>query len=178
MNLGAGIVLLEQQAILRQSTLEVTDSLVVERETEMILAGRRLNDNMALYVAGQITKLMASKRIHVNGARALVLGVTFKENCPDIRNSKVVDVVRELQKNGADVEIYDPWADNAELKHEYGLRVIRSLQPRRYDVAVVAVAHKAFRELGAEGVRKLCKKSHVLYDIKQVFPAAHVDGRL
>jgi UDP-N-acetyl-D-glucosamine/UDP-N-acetyl-D-galactosamine dehydrogenase len=145
---------------------------------EMILAGRRLNDNMALYVADQIAKLMASKRIHVNGSRALVLGITFKENCPDIRNSKVVDVVRELQKNGADVDIYDPWADNAELKHEYGLKVIRNLQSRCYDVAVVAVAHKEFRELGAEGVRKLCKKSHVLYDIKQVFPASLVDGRL
>jgi UDP-N-acetyl-D-glucosamine/UDP-N-acetyl-D-galactosamine dehydrogenase len=145
---------------------------------EMILAGRRLNDNMALYVADQITKLMASKRIHVNGSHALILGVTFKENCPDIRNSKVVDVVRELQKNGARVDIYDPWADNAELKHEYGLRVIRDLQPRRYDAAVVAVAHKEFREMGADGVRKLCKKAHVLYDIKQVFPASQVDGRL
>ena len=145
---------------------------------EMILAGRRLNDNMALYVADQITKLMASKRIHVKGSRALVLGITFKENCPDIRNSKVVDVVRELQKNGAEVDIYDPWADNAELKHEYGLRVIRDLKPRRYDVAVVAVAHKAFRELGVEGLRKLCKKTHVVYDIKQVYPASQVDGRL
>ena len=145
---------------------------------EMILAGRRLNDNMALYVADQITKLMASKRIHVKGSRALMMGITFKENCPDIRNSKVVDVVRELQKHGAEVDIYDPWADNAELKHEYGLRVIRDLKPRRYDVAVVAVAHKAFRELGAEGLRKLCKKTHVLYDIKQVYPASQVDGRL
>ena len=145
---------------------------------EMILAGRRLNDNMALYVADQISKLMASKRIHVNGARALVLGITFKENCPDIRNSKVVDVVRELQKNGASVDIYDPWADGAEVKHEYGLKMTRTLEPRRYDVAVVAVAHKEFRELGAEGVRKLCKKGHVLYDIKHVFPASQVDGRL
>jgi len=145
---------------------------------EMILAGRRLNDNMALYVADQITKLMASKRIHVKGSRALVMGITFKENCPDIRNSKVVDVVRELQKHGAEVDIYDPWADNAELKHEYGLRVIRDLKPRRYDVAVVAVAHKAFRELGVEGLRKLCKKTHVVYDIKQVYPASQVDGRL
>jgi UDP-N-acetyl-D-glucosamine/UDP-N-acetyl-D-galactosamine dehydrogenase len=145
---------------------------------EMILAGRRLNDNMALYVADQITKLMVSKRIHVNGCRALVLGVTFKENCPDIRNSKVVDVVRELKKNGAEVDIYDPWADNAELKHEYGLRVTRELRPRTYDAAVVAVAHREFREMGTEGVRKLCKKSHVLYDIKQVFPASEVDGRL
>jgi UDP-N-acetyl-D-galactosamine dehydrogenase len=145
---------------------------------EMILAGRRLNDNMALYVADQITKLMASKRIHVNGSRALVLGVTFKENCPDIRNSKVVDVVRELQKSGAQVDIYDPWADNAELKHEYGLKVIRDLKPRTYDVVVVAVAHKEFRELGVEGLRKLCKKAHVVYDIKLVFPASEVDGRL
>jgi UDP-N-acetyl-D-galactosamine dehydrogenase len=145
---------------------------------EMILAGRRLNDNMALYVADQITKLMASKRIHVKGSRALIMGITFKENCPDIRNSKVVDVVRELQKHGAEVDIYDPWADNAELKHEYGLRVIRDLKPRRYDVAVVAVAHKAFRELGVEGLRKLCKKTHVVYDIKQVYPASQVDGRL
>src|SRR5580693_2068278 len=141
---------------------------------EMILAGRRLNDNMALYVADQITKLMASKRIHVKGSRALMLGITFKENCPDIRNSKVVDVMRELQKHGAEVDIYDPWADNAELKHEYGLRVIRDLKPRRYDVAVVAVAHKAFRELGVEGLRKLCKKTHVVYDIKQVYPASQV----
>ena len=145
---------------------------------EMILAGRRLNDNMALYVADQITKLMASKRIHVNGSRALMLGITFKENCPDIRNSKVVDVVRELQKSGAQVDIYDPWADNAELKHEYGLKVIRELKPRTYDVVVVAVAHKEFRELGVEGLRKLCKKAHVVYDIKLVFPASEVDGRL
>src|ERR1700758_3189564 len=127
---------------------------------EMILAGRRLNDNMALYVADQITKLMASKRIHINGARVLVLGATFKENCPDIRNSKVVDVVRELAKNGAEVDIYDPWADNAELKHEYGLRLTRTLQPKRYDAAVVAVAHKEFRELGVRGGRRLLRKPH------------------
>jgi len=131
-----------------------------------------------LYVAGQITKLMNTKRIHVNGARVLVLGITFKENCPDIRNSKVVDVVKELQKNGAIVDIYDPWAENSEVKHEYGLKVTKSLESRKYDAAVVAVAHKEFRELGADGVRKLCKKAHVLYDIKHVFPAAQVDGRL
>src|SRR5246127_601243 len=145
---------------------------------EMILAGRRLNDNMALYVADQIAKLMSSKRIHVNGSRTLVLGVTFKENCPDIRNSKVADVVKELQKHGAAVDIYDPWADGAEVKHEYGLKIIRDLKPRSYDVAVIAVAHRQFRELGARGVRRLCKKKHVLYDVKQVFPAAAVDGRL
>ena len=145
---------------------------------EMILAGRRLNDNMALHVAGQITRLMASKRIHVKGARVLVLGITFKENCPDIRNSKVADVVRELDKQGALVEVYDPWASAAECRHEYGLAPVRELKPGRYDAAVVAVAHRQFRELGARGVRRLCRRRHVLYDIKHVFSAAAVDGRL
>ncbi|MGH8259866.1 MAG: Vi polysaccharide biosynthesis UDP-N-acetylglucosamine C-6 dehydrogenase TviB [Steroidobacteraceae bacterium] len=145
---------------------------------EMILAGRRLNDNMSLYVAGEIVKLMTRKRIHVNGARALVLGVTFKENCPDIRNSKVVDVVRELQKYGARVDVHDPWADSGECRHEYGLRLTRSLGRSAYDLAVMAVAHDEFRELGAGGVRRLCRKNHVLYDIKHVFGAAEVDGRL
>jgi UDP-N-acetyl-D-glucosamine/UDP-N-acetyl-D-galactosamine dehydrogenase len=145
---------------------------------EMILAGRRLNDNMALYVASQIMQRMAAKRIHVKGARVLMLGITFKENCPDIRNSKVVDVVRELAKHGARVDIYDPWADAAEFRHEYGLKLTHALKPRHYDVAVMAVAHREFRELGVRGVRRVLRKSHVLYDIKHLFPAAEVDGRL
>lgn len=145
---------------------------------EMILAGRRVNDNMGLYVAGEIIKLMTEKRIHIKGARTLMLGMTFKENCPDIRNSKVIDVVRELEKYGAVVEIYDPWADGQECRHEYGVRPIKTLAPKRYDVAVVAVAHREFRDMGAEGVRRLCRKNHVLYDIKHVFRAAAVDGRL
>ena len=145
---------------------------------EMILAGRRLNDNMPIYVAGEIVKLMTLKRIQVNGARTLVLGVTFKENCPDIRNSKVIDVVKELEKYGAHVDVYDPWADPAECRHEYGLRLTRTLKPHGYDAAVVAVAHREFRELGAAQVHKLCRKSHIIYDIKHVFPAADVDGRL
>jgi len=145
---------------------------------EMILAGRRLNDNMALHVAEQILRLMAAKRIHVKGARVLVLGITFKENCPDIRNSKVAEVVRELRKQGAEVEVYDPWANAAECRHEYGLVPVRELKANRYDAAVVAVAHREFRELGARGVRRLCRRKHVLYDIKHVFPAAAVDGRL
>ena len=145
---------------------------------EMILAGRRLNDNMGIYVAGEIARLMNGKRIHLNGARALVLGMTFKENCPDIRNSKVVDVVHELQKFGATVDVYDPWADGAECQREYGLRPIRKLQAKRYDVAVVAVGHSQFKEIGAAGVRRLCRKNHVLYDVKHVFAANEVDGRL
>jgi UDP-N-acetyl-D-glucosamine/UDP-N-acetyl-D-galactosamine dehydrogenase len=145
---------------------------------EMILAGRRLNDNMALYVAARITQLMAARRIHVKGARVLVLGITFKENCPDIRNSKVVDVIRELEKQGARVDVYDPWADAAQCRHEYGLKLIRTLRPARYDAVVLAVAHRQFRELGARRVRRLGRRRHVLYDIKHLFPAAAVDARL
>jgi UDP-N-acetyl-D-galactosamine dehydrogenase len=145
---------------------------------EMILAGRRLNDNMALHVAEQLMRLMAAKRIHVKGARVLVLGITFKENCPDIRNSKVADVVRELRKQGARVEVYDPWASAAECRHEYGFAPVQRLKANRYDAVVVAVAHRQFRELGARGVRRLCRARHVLYDIKHVLPATAVDGRL
>jgi UDP-N-acetyl-D-galactosamine dehydrogenase len=145
---------------------------------EMILAGRRLNDNMPIYVAGEIVKLMTRQRIHINGSRTLVLGLTFKENCPDVRNSKVVDVIRELQKYGATVDTYDPWANPAECKREYGFRPLTSLQRNGYDVAILAVAHREFRELGAAGVRGLCRKHHVLYDIKHVFKADEVDGRL
>ncbi len=145
---------------------------------EMILAGRRLNDNMATYVAGEVLKLMTQKRIHMKGARILMLGMTFKENCPDIRNSKVIDVVKELQKFGATVDVYDPWASPAECKHEYGVRPVRDLRKGRYDATVLAVAHREFRELGSAGVRRLGKKNHVLYDIKHVFPANETDGRL
>ena len=145
---------------------------------EMILAGRRLNDNMALYVAARIMQLMAARRVHIKGARVLMLGITFKENCPDIRNSKVVDVVRELEKHGARVDVYDPWADAAQCRHEYGLRLTRALKPKAYDAVVVAVAHRQFRELGARRVRRLGRSRHVLYDIKHLFPASAVDARL
>jgi UDP-N-acetyl-D-galactosamine dehydrogenase len=123
---------------------------------------------------------MSNKRIHVKGSRVLVLGVTFKENCPDIRNSKVIDVVRELQKYGATVDIHDPWADSSECKHEYGMRLTRDALENKgaYDAIVLAVAHGAFRELGAEGIRRLGKKNHVMYDIKHVFRADETDGRL
>ena len=145
---------------------------------EMILAGRRLNDNMPIYVVTDIVKLMNRKRIHTNGARALVLGITFKENCPDVRNSKAVDVVRELRKYGAQVDVHDPWADRRECLREYGLRPVSRLRPKHYDLVVLAVAHDQFRKLGAAAIRKLCRKNHVLYDIKHAFPAAEVDARL
>jgi UDP-N-acetyl-D-glucosamine/UDP-N-acetyl-D-galactosamine dehydrogenase len=145
---------------------------------EMILAGRRLNDSMANYVAGQIVKLMATKGILANGSRILVLGLTFKENCPDLRNSKVADVVKELQRFGARVDVYDPWIDRAEAEHEYGIRPVKRVSPGVYDAAVLAVGHKEFRDQGVANVRRACKKNHVVYDVKYVFPSDQVDGRL
>ena len=145
---------------------------------EMILAGRRLNDNMGLYVASEVLRLMTGRRIHIKGSRILVLGLAFKENCPDLRNSKVVDVIRELQKYGAKVDVHDPWVNGREARHEYGLSPVRTLRKGYYDAAVLAVPHREFLELGAAAVRRLCRRNHVLYDIKYAFPAAQVDGRL
>jgi UDP-N-acetyl-D-galactosamine dehydrogenase len=145
---------------------------------EMILAGRRINDNMALYVAERVAQLMIKKRIHVKGSRILMMGLTFKENCPDVRNSKVADVVRELQKYGAKVDVYDPWVDHAEAEHEYGIKPIRKLAKGKYDAVVLAVAHKEFRDMGVAAIRSFARKPHVLYDIKYVFDASDVDGRL
>jgi len=145
---------------------------------EMILAGRRLNDSMSNYVAGQVTKLMSSRKIMVKGSRILVLGLTFKENCPDLRNSKVANVVSELKQYGAKVDVYDPWIDRDEAEHEYGIRPIARVRDGVYDAVVVAVGHKEFREQGIGAVRKACKKNHVVYDIKYVFNAADTDGRL
>jgi UDP-N-acetyl-D-glucosamine/UDP-N-acetyl-D-galactosamine dehydrogenase len=145
---------------------------------EMILAGRRLNDNMALYVAGEVLKLMTSRRLHVKGARILVLGLTFKENCPDLRNSKVIDIIRELEKYGATVDVYDPWIDVREARHEYGVKPLRALGKTKYDAAVLAVAHQQFKDMGIRAIRRLCKPTGVVYDIKQLFPRSQVDGRL
>jgi UDP-N-acetyl-D-galactosamine dehydrogenase len=145
---------------------------------EMILAGRRLNDTMGLYVAVEVVKLMAARRIHIKGARVLVLGLTFKENCPDIRNSKVVDLIRELEKYGALVQVYDPWVKPAAARHEYGIKSIRSLRRGSYDAAIVAVGHNEFKAMGAAAIRQLCRRNHVLYDIKYAFPANQVDGRI
>jgi UDP-N-acetyl-D-galactosamine dehydrogenase len=145
---------------------------------EMILAGRRLNDNMALYVASEVVRRMNLRRIHVKGSRILVMGMTFKENCPDVRNSKVVDVVRELEKYGAKVDIYDPWVDGREAHHEYGLKPVKTPRKSGYDAIVMAVAHKEFRDMGLAKIRALAKRDHVLYDIKYVFRSHEVDGRL
>lgn len=145
---------------------------------EMILAGRRLNDNMALYVAERVAQLMIKKRIHVKGAKILVMGLTFKENCPDLRNSKVVDLIRELENFGAKVDVYDPWVDAAEAAHEYGIKPVKRLGKGRYDAVVLAVGHREFKTMGIGQVRTLAKRDHVLFDIKYVFDGKSVDGRL
>jgi UDP-N-acetyl-D-glucosamine/UDP-N-acetyl-D-galactosamine dehydrogenase len=145
---------------------------------EMILAGRRINDNMAIYVAERVAQLMIRKRIHVKGARILMMGLAFKENCPDLRNSKVADVVRELQKYGAKVDVFDPWVDAAEAQHEYGIKPIRKPATARYDAIVLGVAHAQFKEMGVDTIRTFAKRPHVLYDIKYLFDADEVDGRL
>jgi len=145
---------------------------------EMILAGRRINDNMGIYVAQQVALLMIQRRIPVKGARILVMGLTFKENCPDVRNTKIVDVVKELEKFGARVDVTDPWADPDESEHEYGLRPVKRPKPGTYDAVVMGVAHDEFRAMGIDKVRSFGRKNHVLYDIKYVFKAKEVDGRL
>ncbi|HQR72861.1 MAG TPA: Vi polysaccharide biosynthesis UDP-N-acetylglucosamine C-6 dehydrogenase TviB [Burkholderiaceae bacterium] len=145
---------------------------------EMILAGRRINDNMGIYVAQQVAQLMIGRRIQVKDSRILVMGLTFKENCPDVRNSKVADVVRELGKYGAKVDVHDPWADAGEARHEYGIQLARRLKAGTYDAIVMAVAHDEFRKLGIARIREYGRKEHVLYDIKYVFRADEVDGRL
>jgi len=146
---------------------------------EMILAGRRINDNMGIYVASQVVRLLVRQGSILPQARLLVMGVTFKENCPDVRNTKVVDVVLELASYGATVEIYDPWADPAVVEHEYGLKILTEAPPAgRYDGIVLAVAHQQFRDLPSGAIRGFGKTPHIVYDIKGVLPAAEVDARL
>ena len=145
---------------------------------EMILAGRRINDNMGIYVAQQVAQLMIQRQILVKGSRVLVMGLTFKENCPDVRNTRILDVVQELQKYGCKVDVFDPWADADEAEHEYGLRPVAKVRSGAYDAVILGVAHQQFRDMGIGKVRALGKKKHVLYDIKYVFKSGEVDGRL
>ena len=145
---------------------------------EMILAGRRLNDGMGAYVAGQLIKQLIKRRIHVEGARVLVLGLTFKENCPDLRNTRVVDILAELADYNVAVDVYDPQVNSAEAEAEYGIRVVDEPNEGAYDAMVLAVAHREFRELGAEGIRAWGKPAHVLYDLKYLLPKNAVDLRL
>lgn len=145
---------------------------------EVILAGRRINDGMGAYVAEQVIKLMTRKRIQVVDARVLVLGLAFKENCTDLRNTRVVDIVREFQSYHAYVDVYDPWVAANEAQHEYGISLVGNLEPGIYDAIILAVAHREFGQMGIEQTHALGKPNHVLYDVKYLFRPEQVDGRL
>jgi UDP-N-acetyl-D-galactosamine dehydrogenase len=145
---------------------------------EMILAGRRINDDMGRHVAGEVIKLMTKKGISVRDSKILIMGLTFKENCPDLRNTRVVDLIEEFESYSANVEVYDPWVNADEAAHEYGIRPIAELEQGQYDAIVLAVSHDQFKDLGAVGIRALGKASSVLYDIKYLLPVGDVDGRL
>ena len=145
---------------------------------QVILAGRRLNDGMGAYVAGQMIKAMLKRRIQVEGSRILVMGLTFKENCPDLRNSRVVDVIAELQDYGVAVDVHDPCADAEEARAAYGLDLVERPEAGSYDGVILAVSHDCFVEVGAQHARGFGKECHVLYDIKNVYPAADSDLRL
>ena len=147
-------------------------------QPEVILAGRRINDGMGKYVANQVVKLMVQRGIPVANSNILIMGLTFKENCPDLRNTRVVDIIDELNSYNAKVDIHDPWVDKVEAKNEYGIDVIDGFEMEKYDAIILAVAHKQFSEMAIEQIRKYAKKEHVLYDIKYLFPMGSVDGRL
>lgn len=145
---------------------------------EIILAGRRLNDSMGGYVVSQLVKAMTKRRIQVQGSRVLVMGLTFKENCPDLRNTRVVDIVRELGEYNIEVDVYDPWVEAAEAQHEYGITPVAQPAQGAYDGIILAVAHQQFAEMGVAALRALGRPEHVLYDLKYVFPAGESDLRL
>lgn len=145
---------------------------------EVILAGRRINDSMGRYVVGELVKAMIKRRIHVAGAKVLVMGLTFKENCPDIRNTKVVDILAELKDFGVDADVFDPWVNSEEALYEYGITPLDRPETGVYDAVILAVGHREFREMGAAGIKALTKKESVLYDLKYVLPAESVDMRL
>ncbi len=145
---------------------------------EMILAGRRINDMMGTYVAEEVVKLMARKRVPIANSRVLVMGLTFKENCPDLRNTRVTDIIRELQTYEAIVDVYDPWIAAQDAKIEYGLNISTELERNTYDAIVIAVAHAQFKKMGIETIRALGKRDVVIFDVKSVFPSDEVDGQL
>jgi len=153
-------------------------ALEVGYNPEMILAGRRLNDSMGSYVADQVSKLMTKKRIHVVGANVLIMGLTFKENCPDLRNTRIVDLVEEFEGFNCNIDVFDPWVDKDEAEHEYGIKPIDQPVIGKYDAILLAVAHDEFKELSLEQIKSFGKDNHVLYDIKYLLDVNEVDGRL
>jgi len=145
---------------------------------EMILAGRRLNDSMGIKIVEQVLKLMTKKRINLIDAKILVMGLSFKENCPDIRNTKIIDIINELTDCNCKVDVYDPWVNKSEVFKEYGFNTIDELCENQYDAIIIAVSHDEFRLMTIDKIRKLGKKTHVIYDVKYLFKPNDVDGRL
>ncbi|GAB58357.1 Vi polysaccharide biosynthesis UDP-N-acetylglucosamine C-6 dehydrogenase TviB [Rheinheimera nanhaiensis] len=145
---------------------------------EVILAGRRINDSMGRYVVGQLVKAMIVRHMHVQGAKVLIMGLTFKENCPDIRNTKVVDILAELKEYGVQADVFDPWVDIEQAQHEYGITPLTKPEQGAYDAVILAVGHKEFRTLGAAGIRTLMKADSILYDLKYVLDSRDSDLRL
>lgn len=147
-------------------------------EPEIILAGRRLNDGVGAYVARQVIKLMTQHRIHVVDSNILMLGFTFKENCPDVRNTRVIDIIEEFSDYNVNVDVYDPWVKPSEVEHEYGITPIQSPEKNHYDAVILAVSHKQFAAMSAAEIRAFGKENMILYDVKSMLPADQVDGRL
>lgn len=145
---------------------------------EMILSGRRINDGMGPYVAECVVKQMTRNKIHAVDSKILILGFTFKENCPDVRNTRVIDIVEEFDSYHANVDVYDPWVDAEEANHEYGITPISELKNDTYDAIIVAVSHNEFVKMGVEAIRALGKQQHILFDVKHIFPKQEVDARL
>lgn len=145
---------------------------------EIILAGRRLNDNMGNYVSGQLIKAMIKKGINVEGSNVLILGFTFKENCPDIRNTRIIDVVKELGNYSCNVDIFDPWVDAEEVEEEYGIILVSEIKAASYDAIIVAVGHEQFKKMGSTDIRGFGKDKHVLYDLKYILSPEQSDVRL
>ncbi|EPB5651214.1 Vi polysaccharide biosynthesis UDP-N-acetylglucosamine C-6 dehydrogenase TviB [Citrobacter braakii] len=145
---------------------------------EIILAGRRLNDNMGNYISGQLIKAMIKKGINVEGSNVLILGFTFKENCPDIRNTRIIDVVKELGNYSCNVDIFDPWVDAEEVEEEYGIIPVSEIKAASYDAIIVAVGHEQFKKMGSSDIRGFGKDKHVLYDLKYILSPEQSDVRL
>ncbi|MDA0335682.1 MAG: Vi polysaccharide biosynthesis UDP-N-acetylglucosamine C-6 dehydrogenase TviB [bacterium] len=137
---------------------------------EVILAGRRINDQMGQHIVGRLIRAMTGAAINVVNSRVLILGLAFKENCPDIRNTRVVDLISELQSYHVQVDVYDPWVDAAEAQHEYGVELLSTVPEDTYDAVILAVAHDAFRELGAAGITAFTRDKHVIFDVKHILP--------
>ena len=153
-------------------------ALEVDYNPEMILAGRRINDNMGFFVADQVSKLMNKKGIHVEGANILIMGLAFKENCPDIRNTRVVDLIEHFDSLNCSTEVYDPWVDIRAAMDEYKIKLIEEPMEGKYDAIILAVAHDVFKNLSSKQIKTFGKENHVIYDIKYLLVNEEVDGRL